>query len=593
MERQCWCLPALLAVVLALPDAVMAALPATIDLALAPPTATLEGVYPGGNAGGSVCVADINGDSWPDIVVSSCAAEPLGGLRTGELTIVWGGYPGLSGIVPLSSNGMCHIFGPANGDPIYCRVASGDFNNDGFDDILWGHPGSPSNWSGQVFMIPGSSPFPDLIDLENPPAGVVAITGHQDTGFLGRGLGSADFNGDGVDDLIIAASGMTYAEVYVIAGGPTFLASYWTGANAPGMTRIMDVESLRFTGASVAAADFNGDGRDELVLGAPGNSFGAELDGRVTILYGAEGLGDSVLITNTSLHPKVIMPEFVMGQLGQSVTIGDVDSDGVLDIAVSAVTAGALGCSSCGAAYIIRNAVQLPDTLWLGSTTQGITRLFGTGLETRYGTRLTLADFDGDGRDDLAVSNRPALANQRARTVIAFANSLDSDTLMLASDPSFTKIIDVKIGDRLGASLAAADLDRDGLDDLLIGAPDADPPSAGNGGKVYLINGCYVPSAVDVPSAGSVMVRNFPNPFNKETRIEVDTGGTPGSVTLSIFSVRGEQIVQIPVPASEDSRFSVTWNGNDARGHSLPSGVYFCRVDAGSQAVARKMLLIR
>jgi hypothetical protein len=343
----------------------------------------------------------------------------------------------------------------------------------------------------------------------------------------------------------------------------------------------------------MAAADFNGDGKDELVLGSPGNSFGAELDGRVTILYGTEGLGDSVLITNTNLDPKVIMPEFVMGQLGQSVTIGDVDNDGVLDIAVSAVTAGALGCSSCGAAYIIRNAVQIPDTLWLETTTEGITRLFGAGLETRYGTRLAFADFDGDGRDDLVVSNRPALANQRARTTIAFASSLDSDTLMLVSDPSFTRIIEKKIGDKLGVSLAVADLDRDGLDDLLIGAREADPPSMGNAGEVYLINGCYVASAVSAPRIGTAMVRNFPNPFSGQTRLDIDLGREGASASLAIFNVRGERVANVLLPPSHSSRVSVTWAGRDDTGHLLPSGVYFCQLVTNGRTATRKMLLIR
>jgi hypothetical protein len=575
--------------------AAFAALPATIDLALMPPTATLQGGYANGWAGGSVCVADINGDNWPDIVVASCLAEPMGGLRSGELTIVWGSYPGLNGVVPLSaSNGLSHVYGPADGDPVYCNVASGDFNGDDFDDILWGHPGSPSpEWFGKVYMIPGSGAFPDLIDLETPPTNVVVITGHYSLGMLGYDLRAADFNGDGIDDLVMSAPTMAYSEVYVIAGSLCLLPSYWTGSNAPGMSRIIDVEPSRGTGYSVATSDFDMDGKDDLVLGAPGNSFGAELDGRVTVVHGSAGLGDSVLTADPILRPKVIMPEFAFGQLGQDVAIGDVDDDGELDIAFSAVAADPLGCDGCGVVYVVTSAAELPDTLWLQTTTQPVSRFFGSGLNTSYGSRLAFGDLDGDRRDDLAVSNRPLLGDERARTVVVFASAMVSDTLMLASDPLFTRIIEKKIGDRLGLSLAVGDLNRDGLDDLLIGARQADPPTAFNGGEVYLVNGCFVPSAVSAPRIGTAMVRNFPNPFAEQTRIDVDLGGSAKTASLAIFNVRGEQVARLYLPAVDDSKVSVTWAGTNDRGLPLPSGVYFCRLSANGLTATRKMLLIR
>lgn len=569
-----------------------AELPVTVDLALVSPNATLMGGYPLGWGGSSICTADINGDNWPDIIVASCLAEPMGGLRTGELTIVWGGYPGLSGSVPLSSSELSHVYGPADGDPIYCNVASGDFNGDGFDDILWGHPRAPAaDRSGKVFMIPGSDTFPELIDLENLPPGVVVITGHDFNGYLGTALRGADFNGDQIDDLVISAPGMINAEMYVISGSRCLLPEYWTGSNEPGMTRLIDNEQYRFTGYSIAAADIDGDQKEDIALGAPGNSA-QTYDGRVKILYGAQGLADSVLMSNAVLRPKVVMPEFVGGQLGQDVAIGDVDNDGYVDVAASAVTADVMGCDGCGAVYIIRNIDGMSDTFSLQTTTLSVTRLFGSGRLTYYGLHLAFGDVDGDHRDDLAVTNWPILENQRARTVIAFASALTSATQMLASDPAFTRIIEKKIGDSMGSSVACDDLNRDGLHDLLVGAFQADPPSAGNGGEVYLINGCQVPSAT--PSVAPIfsIQQNYPNPFNPTTVIGY-TLPRRVRVRVDVFDATGKSIATL-VDAMQDAGDHVArWDGRDQTGQGAASGVYFCRVSAEELSASIKLVLLR
>lgn len=576
-----------------MPCGVQAALPPTIDLAFLQPDATLQGGYPAGGAGSALCIGDLNGDNWPDIVVSSCAAEPLGGLRDGELTVVWGAFPGLSDVTSLSSSiGMSHIYGPSDGDPSYCRLVLGDFNGDGFDDILWSHPGSPDPaWSGMAYMIPGKADFPDVIDLGFPSPGVVVIAGHDFTGFMGYGLAAADFDGDGLDDMILAAPGMLYSEVYIIAGSSCLLPSYWTGTDQQGMTRIIDVEQYRGTGYSIASGYIDRDGLEDLALGAPGVTSGIVRDGRVHVLIGSSALGDTVLITDSILEPRIVMPQFSQGQLGQDVAFGRVDDDDDLDLIVSSLSADAAGCIDCGAVYVIRNAQELADTTWLGLTSQPLHRLYGSGSYTWYGLEIALGDLDGDRRDDVIVSNWPIQENQRARTVIAFASALTSDVHMLATDPGFTRIIEKKVGDRLGTSLTCGDLDRDGLDDLVIGAPAADPPSIGNAGEIYLISGCYVASSVPLIPAFSLR-QNYPNPFNPVTTITYALARR-AHVRISVFDVTG-QLVATLVDTEQDSGDHVArWDGLDASGREAASGVYFCRLSTGERSASIKLVLVR
>ena len=152
------------------------------------------------------------------------------------------------------------------------------------------------------------------------------------------------------------------------------------------------------------------------------------------------------------------MPSSHWGHFGQDVSLGDVDDNGEFDIAVSAVSASPLGCDGCGAVYVVRNAKELPRHTLDADCFELSYAVLRSGLDTRYGYHVALGDLDGDGRDDLAVSNRPLVGNQRARAVVVFASAMVSDTLMLASDPSFTRIHRKKSRDLLGSSLAAADL---------------------------------------------------------------------------------------------------------------------------------------
>ncbi len=90
-----------------------------------------------------------------------------------------------------------------------------------------------------------------------------------------------------------------------------------------------------------------------------------------------------------------------------------------------------------------------------------------------------------------------------------------------------------------------------------------------------------------------VMFQNYPNPFNPTTAIRY---GLPGSarVTLKIYNLLGEELAvlldHVEKPAGYHIEF---WNGSDARGQAVPSGVYFCRIQAGAFSMTRKMLLAK
>jgi len=432
-------------------------------------------------------------------------------------------------------------------------------------------------------MIPGSQNFPALIDLATPPSGVVIISGHAQSAFMGLAVDAGDINGDEIDDMVMSAPYLEHAEVYIIAGSGSLLPSYSTSAVVPGLTRIVDDSPFTLMGTDIASGDIDRDGMFDLVLGSPGASQ-SEDDGSVRIIHGMSELPSLVPASDDALRPKVILAEFTNGQLGRAVAIGHVDYDGRLDIAVSAPAAPGAGCSGCGVTYVLRDAGALPETVALGSTGLPITRLVGAGESTIYGDELTMADLDGDLRDDVVVGNYPLLGNQRARTVIAFAHALTNGSHALASDPAFTRIIEKEIGDLLGSSLATADLNKDGVDDLLIGAPGT--------AEAYIVNGTYAPTAVP-PTASALLLRqNYPNPFNPQTSIPYFVPAH-SRVRMAVFDASGQLIAALVDSEQAAGDHVARWDGRDHSGREVASGVYFCKLVAGSSSTSIKLVLVR
>jgi hypothetical protein len=85
---------------------------------------------------------------------------------------------------------------------------------------------------------------------------------------------------------------------------------------------------------------------------------------------------------------------------------------------------------------------------------------------------------------------------------------------------------------------------------------------------------------------------NFPNPFNPNTNITY-TLGTRAFVKLKIYNSLGEHINTIISDNQQAGNYIVQWNGKDAKGNSLASGIYFCQLTAGGFRKSRKMLLLK
>jgi hypothetical protein len=100
-----------------------------------------------------------------------------------------------------------------------------------------------------------------------------------------------------------------------------------------------------------------------------------------------------------------------------------------------------------------------------------------------------------------------------------------------------------------------------------------------------------VPSQSITPS-GYALEQNYPNPFNPTTQI-VYSVPAEGHVSIEIYNLIGQRVVTVVDRDASAGTYSVTWNGRDAAGHLMPSGVYLYRISAGKFTATRKMVLMK
>ena len=441
---------------------------------------------------------DFNGDGFDDFLITASVVSP-----TGSVYVVFGTDEGFNASVNLSalngSNGF-RLDGPAAGGVLASgpsgASAAGDVNDDNFDDIILGD--RSGTHSAYVVFGTDQSFGPSLsLDTLDGSDGF-ALRG-SDRSYTGSSVSAAgDFNGDGIDDVLVGATAASHGNqpttgaAYVVFGSDQAFSSSIALSNLDGSDGIVFVGESSGDGLGVSVAgigdidgsgpgDINNDGFDDVILGAPSRNYGV---GEAYVVFGSDsGFGARFDLADLTIDQGFNMPGASGGdRLGQSVSgAGDVDGDGFADVLVGAPRFNPGTGEFTGAAYLF---IGRPNTFTedmdlndLGG--KRLIRLDGVAESDFAGIAVASGgDFNGDGFHDIVIGARSASPNGRenaGETYVVFgrgdegfppeldlANLDGSDGLAISG---------IKSRDSSGQSVSSAgDIDKDGFDDLIIGA---------------------------------------------------------------------------------------------------------------------------
>ena len=90
-----------------------------------------------------------------------------------------------------------------------------------------------------------------------------------------------------------------------------------------------------------------------------------------------------------------------------------------------------------------------------------------------------------------------------------------------------------------------------------------------------------------------IALTNFPNPFDRQTTFRLDLPPEADRVCLQVYSVTGQSIRTLLHEDHTPGRVAISWDGRDARGRRVASGLYLCRLDIGKNRTVRKVIVLR
>jgi len=482
----------------------------SLDLAASAPDLTVFGADAGDYLADrfSLTSGDFNDDGKDDILVGAPLADGPDNARTnaGEAYVIFGRDDGDASLDLAADEPDLTIIGANAGENLGFVVAAGDVNGDGTDDILVGArfatPAGGAAGAGEAYVVFGSSSLEGTLDIAEGQQDFT-IAGASAGDFLGYALTAGDVNGDGIADIITAASAASpdasrphAGETYVILGSHDLSGRVDVAQDQQDFT-ILGVEAEDLLANFAAAGDVNGDGKDDILLGthkADGPDNKREDGGEAYVIFGKDDLKGTLDLVSGDGFATIYGAE-AQDWLGFYLIAADANGDGIDDIVVSARNADGPqnGRNNCGEVYLIFGRKELPEVIDIADGKQDAT-ILGADPNDLLGHALAAGDIDGDGTADV-IAGAPAagsldnVRDQGGEARVFFGASAWPAVLDAAVENPGATIWGAEAGDELGFSVASGDFDGDGKADVMSGALLADGPDNArpDAGQAYLI----------------------------------------------------------------------------------------------------------
>lgn len=393
--------------------------------------------------------------------------------------------------------------------------------------------------------------WPGPIDGDELVAGQHGISIAPDVAFgrLGWSLaGGGDLNGDGLHDVVVAApfAGGGMGRIYVVFGrpDPTPIALAAVAAGDGGYALYGDFAG-EYTGWSVDVLDdLDGDGNDDLAIGAGWANANGSRSGRVTVVFSQPFGGTLALSDVIGVDGYTITGAFAEDWAGWSVSgTDDMNGDGIGEVLVGAPQATDVLPGAPGRAYVVfgkANTLSVSLSNVLLGLGGGYAMIGQAGDHVGFST-AALPDLDGDGRPEVMVGSEVAAGGAgRAYVVHGHAGASTVSLTAVMSEVGGYGAEGLAAGAALGRTGdAIGDLDGDGLAELMIAAPG--PAEAGDA-VVHVIHGANTSS----------MVLGVPSPLQGTTIEALATGDDLGWSVAGLPDWNGDGLSDLALGAPSD-----------------------------------------
>ena len=467
---------------------------------------------------------------------------------------------------------------------------AGDINGDGIADFIIGTFITGAE-TGAAYVVFGST---------NAFSGTLELSSLDGTnGFTLRGIdagdiagfsvsNAGDINGDGIDDIIIGArladpNGLSSGEAYVVFGSTgAFSASFeLSSLNGTNGFTLNGINTGDQSGIFVSnAGDVNGDGIDDVLIGARYAAPNGSSSGAAYVVFGSTAAFGTTfeLSSLNGSNGFTINGTAVTNRTDRVNNLGDINGDGVDDLIIGARYADPNGADSGQSYVIFGNTSGFGATLELsgldgsnGFTINGISAGDNSGRNVEG-----IGDFNGDGINDFII-NADEAASSAGESYVIYGSTAGFGAVLELSSLNGTNgftLTGIDVDDFSGLGLASADINGDGLIDLILGAPAGDP-NALDSGETYVIFG-------SMTSFGATFALSDIDGTNGFILNGIDNGDRSGADISNVGDINGDGLDDFIIGA----RFGDPNGDNSGESYIIfGSDIARPQVDEGTTAV--------